>query len=121
MKLKFVLFALFVVALIPAVFTISSARAQAAPRRIEVTASRFEFAPAEITVKKGEPVVIVLKSTDVAHGLSFEDLGVNVKVAKGQTAELSFTPTKVGDFVGKCSVFCGSGHGHMKLTLHVAE
>ncbi|HXP08429.1 MAG TPA: cupredoxin domain-containing protein, partial [Acidobacteriaceae bacterium] len=75
MKLKFVLFALFVVALIPAVFTISSARAQA-PRRIEVTASRFEFAPAEITVKKGEPVVIVLKSTDVAHGLSFEDLGV---------------------------------------------
>ena len=72
-------------------------------------------------MKKGEPVVIVLKSTDVAHGLSFEDLGVNVKVAKGQTAELSFTPTKVGDFVGKCSVFCGSGHGHMKLALHVVE
>jgi cytochrome c oxidase subunit 2 len=121
MKLKFILFALFVVALIPAVFTVPSAPAQSAPRRIEVTAKRFDFDPAEITVKKGEPVVIVLKSVDVAHGLSFEDLGVNVKVAKGQTAELSFTPTKVGDFVGKCSVFCGSGHGKMKLTLHVVE
>ncbi|HEV3151603.1 MAG TPA: cupredoxin domain-containing protein [Acidobacteriaceae bacterium] len=121
MKLKFVLLPLFVVMLIAAVFTVPHAPAQSAPRRIEVTAKRFEFDPAEITVKKGEPVVIVLKSADVPHGLSFEDLGVNVKVAKGQTAELPFTPTKVGDFVGKCSVFCGSGHGHMKLTLHVVE
>jgi cytochrome c oxidase subunit II len=44
-----------------------------------------------------------------------------VKAAKGKTAELSFTPTKIGDFVGACSVFCGSGHGKMKLTLHVVE
>jgi cytochrome c oxidase subunit 2 len=121
MKLKFVLFALFVVALIPAVFTVPSAPAQAAPRRIEVTASRFEFAPAEITVKKGEPVVIVLKSTDVAHGLRFREFDVDAKADKGKTGELSFTPTKVGHFVGQCSVFCGSGHGRMKLTLHVVE
>jgi cytochrome c oxidase subunit 2 len=121
MKLKFVLLPLFVVMLIAAVFTVPRAPAQSAPRRIEVTAKRFAFDPAEITVKKGEPVVIVLKSVDVAHGLSFRDLGVNVKAAKGQTAELSFTPDKVGDFVGQCSVFCGPGHGKMKLTLHVVE
>lgn len=121
MKLKFVLIPLFVVMLIAAVFTVPPAAAQTAPRRIEVTASRFEFAPAEITLKKGEPVVIVLKSADVAHGLRFRDLGVEVKAAKGQTSELPFTPTKVGDFVGRCSVFCGSGHGKMKLTLHVVE
>jgi cytochrome c oxidase subunit 2 len=121
MKLKFISFALFVVALISAAFTVPSAPAQAAPRRIEVTAKRFDFTPAEITVKKGEPVVIELKSVDVAHGLSFRDLGLNVKVSKGQTAELSFTPDKVGDFVGQCSVFCGPGHGKMRLTLHVVE
>jgi cytochrome c oxidase subunit II len=121
MKLKFVLLPLFVVMLIAAVFAVAPAPAQTAPRRIEVTAKRFEFDPAEITVKKGEPVVIVLKSVDVAHGLGFRDLGVSVKASKGQTAELSFTPTKVGDFVGQCSVFCGSGHGKMKLTLHVVE
>jgi cytochrome c oxidase subunit 2 len=121
MKLKLVLLPLFVVMLIAAVFTVPRAPAQAAPRRIEVTAKRFDFDPAEITVKKGEPVVIVLKSADVAHGLSFKDLGVKVKAAKGQTAEVSFTPSKIGDFVGQCSVFCGSGHGRMKLTLHVVE
>ena len=36
-------------------------------------------------------------------------------------AELAFTPDKTGDFVGHCSVFCGSGHGSITLTLHVTE
>jgi cytochrome c oxidase subunit 2 len=121
MKLKVILPALFLALLIAASYTFSPVHAQPAPRRIEVTAKRFDFTPAEITVKKGQPVVIVLKSEDVAHGLSFRDLGVNVKVDKGQTGELSFTPSKTGDFVGKCSVFCGPGHGTMKLTLHVVE
>jgi cytochrome c oxidase subunit 2 len=96
-------------------------RAQEAPRRIEVTAKRFAFEPSEITLKKGQPVVFVIKSTDVAHGLSFRELHVDVKVPKGGTAELPFTPDKTGDFVGHCSQFCGSGHGSMILTLHVAD
>ena len=37
------------------------------------------------------------------------------------TAELPFTPDKTGDFVGQCSVFCGSGHGGMKMTMHVVN
>jgi cytochrome c oxidase subunit II len=121
MKLRFVLFPFFVVMLIATVFIAPPVPAQPAPRRIEVTAKRFEFEPGEITVKKGEPVVIVLKSVDVAHGLRFRDLNLNVKADKGKTTEVPFTPTKVGDFVGQCSVFCGSGHGKMKLTLHVVE
>lgn len=121
MKMKFALPTLLVAMLIAALLTVQSVHSQTAPRRIEVTAKRFDFAPAEITVKKGEPVVIVLKSVDVAHGLRFRDLGVSVKVGKGKTGELSFTPKKTGDFVGTCSVFCGSGHGNMKLTLHVVD
>jgi cytochrome c oxidase subunit 2 len=95
--------------------------AQEGPRRIEVTARRFAYDPAEITVKKGQPVVIVLKSADVAHGLRFRDLGLNVTVGANGTGQLSFTPDKTGDFVGHCSVFCGSGHGSMALTLHVVN
>lgn len=96
-------------------------RAQDSPRQIEITAKRFEFSPSEITVKKGEPVVLVVKSVDVAHGLRFRELNLNVKVDKGGTAELPFTPDKTGDFVGHCSVFCGSGHGEMTLTMHVVN
>jgi cytochrome c oxidase subunit 2 len=92
-----------------------------APQKIEVSVKKFAYSPAEITVKKGEPVVLVLTTEDVAHGLKFKELNLNAKVEKGKPAELAFTPDKVGDFVGHCSVFCGSGHGSMTLTLHVTE
>jgi len=93
----------------------------AAPRRIVINAKRFSFDPGEITLKKGQPVVLVLKSEDVAHGLRFRDLNVQVKVNAGSTEEVQFTPNKTGDFVGHCFVFCGSGHGSMMLKLHVVE
>jgi cytochrome c oxidase subunit 2 len=96
-------------------------KAEAAPQRIEIVAKRFSFAPGEITLKKGVPVVLVLTSADVAHGLKFKDLNLVVNVKKGQTNEVTFTPDKVGTFIGQCSVFCGSGHGSMKFTLHVTE
>jgi cytochrome c oxidase subunit II len=93
--------------------------AQTAPQRIEITAKRFGFTPGEVTVKKGQPVVISLKSMDVGHGLRIRELGVDMKVKAGGTAEITITPDKTGDFVGHCSVFCGSGHGSMTFTLHV--
>ena len=104
------------------IFLVSQAKlvlAQDAPQRIVITAKKFSFSPGEITLKKGQPVIFVLKSGDVAHGLSFRDFNVNIKVGAGKTIEARFTPDKVGDFVGHCSVFCGSGHGSMTIKLHV--
>ena len=109
------LFAGLLIAAVPS----RSAWSQAAPQRIEITAKRFSFTPGEITVKKGQPVVLVLKSMDAGHGLRIRDLGVDMKVKAGGTAEVTFTPDKTGDFVGHCSVFCGSGHGSMTFILHV--
>jgi cytochrome c oxidase subunit II len=98
-----------------------SAFAQEAPKKIDVSVKKFAYEPAEITLKKGQPVVIELTTQDVAHGLKFKELNLNTKIEKGKTAELAFTPGQIGDFVGHCSVFCGSGHGSMTLTLHVTE
>jgi cytochrome c oxidase subunit II len=97
------------------------ARAEGAPQRIEITAKRFDFEPGEITLKKGQPVVLVLKSADVPHGIRIRELNVDVKVGKGGTAEVQFTPDKTGEFVGHCSVFCGSGHGSMVFKVHVVD
>lgn len=120
MKVKFKQLALSLAVLSMGFLATYSLHAQAATR-IEVTAKRFSYEPATVTVKKGEPVVLVIKSADVAHGLRFSELNLNAKVDKGGSAELKFTPDKTGDFVGHCSVFCGSGHGSMTLTLHVVE
>ena len=91
------------------------------PRRIEIATKRFAYEPADITLKKGEPVVLVFHSQDVAHGIKFKTLKLQTEIDKGGKGELSFTPTETGDFVGHCSHFCGIGHGSMTLTLHVTE
>ena len=120
MKLKSALPTVFLAMLAASQLLVPVTPAELAPRRIEVTAKRFQFTPAEITLKKGEPVVLVL-SMDTTHGLQVKELGLETKIHKGQPTELAFTPDKTGTFVGHCSVFCGSGHGSMTLTLHIVE
>ena len=93
----------------------------AAPHRVVIVAKRFEFDPGVVTLKKGEPVDLVLQNSDVQHGLRFRELGVEVKAPKGGSGEVQFTPDKAGDFAGNCSVFCGAGHGRMTITLHVVD
>lgn len=121
MKSKFKLLVLCVGMITIGALSTRIVRAQEAPRRIDITAKRFAYTPSEITLKKGQPVILVIKSLDVAHGLRFRDLNLNAKIKKGSSAELKFTPDKIGDFEGHCSVFCGSGHGAMVLTLRVID
>jgi cytochrome c oxidase subunit II len=113
-----------VLAVLSLTFSASAASAgdTPAPLKIEVVAKRFAYIPAEITLKKDVPVVIELTSLDVPHGVKFKELNIGVDdIKKDGKAELAFTPTQVGDFVGHCSRFCGAGHGSMILTLHVRE
>jgi cytochrome c oxidase subunit II len=121
MKLRWTL--LFVALIMVGVAALSSHRtaAETSPRRITVTSSKFTFTPNELNLKKNEPVVLVLKSSDVAHGLRFRELNVDIKVSKGGSSEVAFTPNQTGTFIGHCSVFCGSGHGSMTLTMHVVD
>ncbi len=121
MKKKALLLTMFVATLIMLALPTAKTWGEDSPRRIEVTAKKFSFDPGEITLKKGQPVVLVLKSVDASHGIRFRELNVDVKVGAHDTAEVRFTPDKTGDFVGHCSVFCGTGHGSMALKLHVVD
>ena len=92
------------------------------PRRIEISAKKFSYTPSQITLKKGEPVVLVFHSEDVTHGFKLQELNIKTNdIKKDQDAEVSFTPTQVGHFVGKCAHFCGKGHGSMTLQIDVVE
>ena len=92
------------------------------PRRIEITANKFSYSPNQITLKKGEPVVLVLRSTDVTHGLTIPDLGVDTtEIKKGKDSEVPLTPDKAGHFAGQCAHFCGAGHGSMTFQVEVTE
>jgi cytochrome c oxidase subunit II len=112
---------IFIATVFAGILLLQHSRAEDAPRRIEIVAKRFDFTPGDITLKKGVPVVLALTSQDVDHGVKFKELDLTLKAKKGESSQVTFTPTEVGTFVGQCSVFCGSGHGQMKMTLHVTE
>lgn len=98
-----------------------SAGPAAPSRRIEIVAGRFSFRPNEITLKKGEPVTLVLRTTDVVHGIKIEEFNVRSDIKKGGDTEITFTPTQAGHFEGRCAHFCGRGHGSMTLQINVVE
>lgn len=91
------------------------------PTAIQVVAKRYSFAPDQITVKRGQPVTLSLRTLDVAHGLTIKELGIKTEIPKGRETTVTFTPQSAGTFEGKCNHFCGSGHGSMKFTVVVTE
>jgi cytochrome c oxidase subunit 2 len=94
-------------------------QAQGKPRVIPIVARKFTYAPAEITLKVNEPVVFQLTTQDVVMGFSVPDFAVRGTIIPGQTTEVPMTPTKTGEFIFLCDVFCGSGHENMEGMLRV--
>jgi cytochrome c oxidase subunit 2 len=94
-------------------------QAQPKPRIIPITARKFTYEPAELTLKLNEPVIFQLTTLDVVMGFSVPDFAVRGTIIPGQTTEVAMTPTKTGEFTFLCDVFCGSGHENMDGTLHV--
>jgi cytochrome c oxidase subunit 2 len=95
---------------------------QAAPKRFEVTASRYAFEPSVIEVEQGDVVDLVVRSADTEHGLGIDAFKVKVKVPKGgESVAVSFVASRPGTFPIKCSEYCGSGHRRMRGQLVVAE
>lgn len=88
---------------------------------IQITAQRFFYIPKDITVKKGQPVVLAFTSQDRLHGFSCPDLGIRSDIQPGKVTKLRFVPQKVGTFLFHCDNFCGSGHEGMTGSITVKE
>lgn len=91
------------------------------PRVIEITAKRFAFAPNQVTLKKGEPVILRLKSEDVTHGFFMRKLKIDETIEAGKTIDVAVTPDTPGNYTTICDHFCGVNHGAMNMTISVVE
>jgi cytochrome c oxidase subunit 2 len=98
---------------------LTAARAQA-PREIEVTAQRFRFTPSVIPLKAGEPVVLLIRSLDFAHGFFVPELNLRTDLMPGRVVRLPLTAPAPGELAFLCDNFCGDGHegmdGHFDVT-----
>jgi len=108
-------------ALISGLSVYIKANALPAERVIRVTAKKFDFTPDTITLKKGEPVVFEISSSDRKHGFNLRAFGVRADVNPGGVTRVRFTPDKTGKFTFTCDVFCGDGHEEMAGTVVVTE
>lgn len=91
----------------------------ASAQRIEIRASKFQFAPSEIAVVLGRPVTLTVTSSDFAHGFALPDFGVRSDLIPGRTVEIAITPAIEGRFHYLCDNFCGEGHDRMSGILVV--
>jgi len=89
--------------------------ASAEPRKITVTAKKYEFNPARIELKAGEETQITFQSEDTKHGFALKELGVEkVVFEKDKPQTVTIKAEKPGTYPFKCANFCGFGHGKMK-------
>ena len=93
----------------------------AEPRVVRIVAKRFSYTPSEITLKKGEPVVLELISEDRVHGFKLPAFKIRTDVRPNEVTRVPLTPDRTGTFTFACDVFCGDGHDDMTGTLIVTE
>ncbi|MDO8443058.1 MAG: cupredoxin domain-containing protein [bacterium] len=84
----------------------SPATSEAPIQTISIAGSNFIFSLTEITVKKGQPIKIVLTNTGTyPHDFVIDELGVRTSIiGPGETTEVAFTPDQAGEFEYYCSV-----------------
>jgi len=90
-------------------------------RVVRITASRFEYDPPRIELRKGEPVTLELISLDRIHGFNIPDLGLRTDVLPEQPVRVQFTPKYSGTYTFLCDIFCGDGHDEMSGTIVVKD
>jgi cytochrome c oxidase subunit 2 len=83
------------------------------PNRILTTAN-------EIHIPAGEPVRLILASTDVIHSFWVPNLSGKLDLIPGHENALDLRADKPGVYRGQCAEFCGAQHANMS-TFIIAE
>lgn len=83
------------------------ALAARAPRTVELTVTKDGFVPAEIKVRKGEPVKLVITrkvQRTCATEVVLDGTGIKKELPLDQAVEIEFTPEKAGKIRYACAM-----------------
>lgn len=90
-------------------------------KTIEIAAQKSFYSPDHIRVKKGEPLKLLVHSSDVTHGFAIDEFDIAREVPAGPPVAIEFTPDRTGVFTFYCVVRCGRDHKRMRGTLTVED
>jgi cytochrome c oxidase subunit 2 len=77
--------------------------------------------PAELWLPVDESVRFNLKSPDVIHSFWIPEFYFKMDVVPGKVNTFDLTPTREGDFTGRCAELCGLYHSRMIFQVHVVS
>ena len=89
-------------------------------KTFKMTAKKYEFLPTTIAVNQGDRVVLEITATDRDHGIGISGLDIDRDLPHNQTVVIEFVAAKKGEFMIKCTKFCGWGHFGMSGKLIVS-
>lgn len=99
---------------------VSTIARSAAQPTIDVVASNWKFTPNTIQLHVGQETTLHLTSTEGAHGLQSDDLGIPMTmIVPGSPKNVEVTAKRTGKYVLHCALVCGAGHANMTLTVNV--
>ncbi len=75
----------------------------------------------ELVLPVNKTVRFQLDSADVIHSFWVPDFYFKLDVIPGHTNSFDVTPTKIGQFHGKCAELCGTYHAAMLFTVRVVD
>jgi cytochrome c oxidase subunit II len=91
----------------------------------DVSITGTPASPAVMTLPVGEPIRLILRSSDVIHAFYVPHFLVKrdvIPVGEGRTPnELEFTVTSAGTYAGQCAEFCGDLHSQMTFSVHAVS
>lgn len=105
-----------------------------APAVPVIVARQWVFEPDTVKTKVGQETTVVIKATDVDHGVGFSGVGPfscssdqagQCVLRPGEEVTIRFTPRNAGSFAFFCTRFCGAsddgsvGHATMRGTIVV--
>jgi cytochrome c oxidase subunit 2 len=79
----------------------------------------FSFSPRSISVPIGSRVTFYVTSTDVEHGFTIPETGVNTMVTPGWVSSVAHTFKTAGEYLLVCNEYCGGGHQLMAAKIEV--
>jgi cytochrome c oxidase subunit 2 len=99
----------------------AAAQAVESAQIIKISASRFQFSPNLIILRRGQLVTLQLTSTHRTYGFMLRALDVDTDITPGQTKNITVTLLHPGTFRAICDHYCGIGYGNMKMTIVVKD
>jgi cytochrome c oxidase subunit 2 len=77
--------------------------------------------PPTLVVPVGERVRYTITSTDVVHGFWIPAFMIQIQNLPGVTNSIEFTANKIGEYPGRCNIYCGRNHSQMLFKIKVVS